>query len=265
MTLAYTPCPNDTYLFSAIAAKKIGISGVDFDIKLHDIEDLNRFALEQHYDITKVSCYAYLKLHEHYQLLETGAAFGYECGPLLLDSKPLEIKALGNCRIAFPGELTTAWLLYQLCGLDIGMPFFIPYDEIIPRVVSGEFDCGVIIHESRFTYKTAGLHKLIDLGQWWQEETGLPVPLGCFVMHRNFKQDHIEAFEKLMLQSISESERHDIAANDYIKEHAQETDVEILDRHIRLYVNSFTLELGKQGHAALEALAERAKYKGIMA
>ena len=264
MTLAYSPCPNDTYLCSAIASGKVAIPGLEFDIHLHDIEDLNQYALEQRYDISKVSCYTWLRIREHYRLLQTGAAIGYECGPLLLASKPLDIHALGDCRIAFPGALTTAWLLFQLCGLSIGMPFFIPYHEIVPRVASGEFDCGVIIHESRFTYKTAGLHQLIDLGKWWREETGLPVPLGCFVMRRGFSQDQVQAFEELMLCSIAEADSRDIASDEYIRGHAREQDAGILDRHIRLYVNDYSLDLGREGQAAIEALAERAGRMGIL-
>ena len=265
MSLAYTPCPNDTYMFSALAAGQVGIDGIGFDIRLHDIEELNRLALRQRYDITKVSCYAWLRIREHYRLLETGAAFGYEYGPLLLAAKPLATGDLKDCRIAFPGELTTAWLLYQLCGLDTGRPFFIPYNEIISRILAGEFDCGVIIHESRFTCEASGLHPVIDLGQWWRQETGFPVPLGCFVIRREFSEERAKAIENLMQCSLGKSSMKDIAVNEYITRHAQETDITILDQHIRTYVNSLTSELGEVGHAAMEALADRARQKGIVA
>jgi len=145
------------------------------------------------------------------------------------------------------------------------MPSFIPYGEIIPRVCSGEFDCGVIIHESRFTYRDAGLHPIIDLGNWWRQETGLPVPLGCLVMHRRCEQELAATFEALLLRSIAEAGRRDIESDEYIKYHAQEMDVGVLDRHIRLYVNDFSHDLGEQGKAAIEALAGRAEDKGILA
>lgn len=264
VSLAYSPCPNDSYILSAVACKKITMPGVEFDIKLHDIDELNQAALEQRYDIIKVSCHTYLKIAENYRLLDTGAAVGYGNGPMLISSKELSPDNLKNCSVVFPGQQTTAYLLFQLMGVKTGRHNFVPYDEIIPRVKSGEFDCGVIIHESRFTFEDYDLHFISDLGEWWEKETGLPIPLGCFVIRKNFNEEFVKKFELLMRRSFTKRSINDVGDDNYIIENSQELDPEVLKKHIKLYVNRFTESLGIDGAQAIDTLFKRASEQGLI-
>jgi len=240
--------------------------GVMFDIKLHDIDVLNAAAFEQRYDIIKVSSHTYLQIREHYKLLDTGSALGYGSGPLLTSLQPRSLNELQNCSVVFPGKQTTAYLLFQLMGIEIetGKHYFIPYNEIIPRVKSGEFDCGVIIHESRFTYKDSSLHLICDLGEWWENETGLPVPLGNFVIRRTIDDEFTKDFESLMRRSFSERSIDDASTDQYIMDNSQEMDPGVLKNHINLYVNEFTKSLGPTGHQAINTLAKRATLQGLI-
>ena len=264
VSLAYSPCPNDSYVMSAIATKKVKLPDVEFDIFLHDIDTLNKAAFEKRYDIIKVSCHTYLQIRDKYKLLDTGAAVGYECGPLLLSSKIRSLHQLQDCSIAFPGKQTTAYLLFQLSGIRTGNHYFIPYDEIIPQVKSGKYDCGVIIHESRFTYRASGLHFICDLGKWWEEKTKLPVPLGCFVIRNNIEDEFARNFETLMSRSFSNRTVDDAGSDEYIIEHSLEMDPDVLKNHIELYVNEFTKSLGTAGHRAISVLAEYASMQGLI-
>jgi len=264
VSLAYSPCPNDVYVLGAIASGEVEIPGVKFDIKLEDIDALNKAALEQRYDIIKVSCHTYLQIRENYKLLNTGAAVGYGNGPLLLSLQKRSLQELKGCKVAFPGKQTTAYLLFQLLGIETGEHYFIPYNEIIPRVKSGEFDCGVIIHESRFTYKESGLQFICDLGEWWENETNLPVPLGCFVIRKTIDDNFTREFESLMRQSFSERSVDDVDSDQYISSNSQEIDPAVLKSHIELYVNDFTKSLGVTGHQAINTLAERASLRGLI-
>ncbi len=264
MSLAYSPCPNDSYVLSAVASGEEGISGVEFDIKLHDIDELNKAALEGRYDIIKVSCYTYLQIKDNYNLLDTGAAIGFGNGPLLLASKAMSLDELKGCSIVFPGKQTTAYLLFQLMGVETGKHSFAPYHEIIPRVQAGEFDCGVIIHESRFTYDESGLHFIRDLGEWWENETGLPVPLGCFVIRKTIDDEFVKAFELLMRRSFLGRSIDDVSDDQYIIDNSQEMKPEVLKKHINLYVNEFTNSLGMVGHQAINALSKQATHQGLI-
>lgn len=264
VSLAFSPCPNDSFVMGGIASGKVNIPGIEFDIKLLDIDELNNAALEQRYDIIKVSCHAYLRIMENYTLLNTGAAMGYGNGPLLLSSKSRTLEELQDCSVVFPGKDTTAWLLFQLLGVETGAHHFIPYNEIIARVKSGEFDCGVIIHESRFTYKKSGLFPVCDLGEWWEKETGLPVPLGCFVIRKSIDNGFARKFEALMRRSFSGRSLEDAGSDQYIIDNSQEMEPAVLKKHIALYVNAFTRSLGETGNQAIKALAERAILQGLI-
>jgi 1,4-dihydroxy-6-naphthoate synthase len=264
VSLAYSPCPNDSYVLGAIASRDVAIPGIEFDITLLDIDALNSAALEQRYDIIKVSCHAYLQIMKNYRLLDTGAAMGYGNGPLLLSSQSRSLDELQDCSVVFPGKETTACLLFQLIGVETAEHHFIPYNEIIPRVKSGEFDCGVIIHEGRFTYKESGLHLICDLGEWWEIETGLPVPLGCFVIRKSIDNEFASKFESLMRRSFCERNIDDAGSDQYIINNSQEIDPAVLKSHIELYVNSFTKSLGVTGHQAINVLAERASLQGLI-
>ena len=264
LSLSYSPCPNDTFIFSDIASGKLTVDDVDFDISLHDIDELNKAALEQRYDIIKVSCYNYLHIRNNYNLLDTGAAVGYGNGPLLLSSKVRSLNELKHCRIAFPGNRTTAYLLFQLLGIEIGDQIFISYEEIIPQLKAGLIDCGVIIHESRFTYEQSGLHCICDLGKWWENETGLPIPLGCIVIKNTIDDTLAMNIETLIRRSLSERNLDSARTDQYILDNAQEMDPLVLNNHIELYVNEFTKSLGKAGHQAINVLADRSKSLGLI-
>lgn len=264
VSLAYSPCPNDSFVMGAIASGEVKIPGIEFDITLLDIDALNNAALEQRYDIIKVSCHAYLQIMQNYRLLNAGAAVGYGNGPLLLSSKIRTLDELLGCSVVFPGKQTTAYLLFQLLGVETGEHHFIPYNEIIPRVKSGEFDCGVIIHESRFTYGESGLHLICDLGKWWETETGLPVPLGCFVIRKSIDNKFARKFESLMRRSFTGRSMDDAGSDQYIVNNSQEMDPAVLSNHIQLYVNAFTKSLGVTGNRAINALAERASIQGLI-
>ncbi|MCY2929271.1 MAG: 1,4-dihydroxy-6-naphthoate synthase, partial [Planctomycetota bacterium] len=207
----------------------------------------------------------FLRVQSHYQMLRVGAALSDEAGPLVVSSsssstaRGFAVSSLPSLRFAIPGELTTAHLLLKLWCPDIHRKIFVPYDRVIPLVVSGGADAGVIIHESRFTYRQAGLHLLADLGEWWLAKTHLPIPLACIAARRSLGASTIAAFESLLRESISRAQADPAAAGDYIRRHAQEMDGAVLDQHIRTYVNRFSLDLGAEGQAAVDTLIRLAE------
>lgn len=263
--LAYSPCPNDTALFGPLACGGLAWPGVELKPHLHDIETLNRHAQAGRYDITKVSVAGYLQNRERYRLLDVGAALGFGCGPLLVSALPRR-PDLSKCRILFPGRLTTAYLLFRLLAPEspAANHGFAPYNEIAPAVAAGTFDCGVIIHETRFTYERQGLRQLMDLGQTWEALTGLPVPLGCCVIRRDLEPSLGEAFTRLVRLGLDQGEAHARQVAGYVRRHATELEPAVIDRHIRLYLNDHTRDLGETGHQAIEALARRAGSAGLL-
>ena len=210
LTLAYSPCPNDTFMFHDIATGTLRPRGVTVQIHLHDVETLNRAALAGRFDITKLSFAAWLQARSEYTLLNAGAALGYGCGPVVVARRPMDAAALAGCRVAIPGELTTAHLLLRLWQPSIGQRVFVRYDEVIGLVAAGEVDAGVIIHEGRFVYQQAGLHLVVDLGRWWEQRTSLPIPLGCIAARTSLGPERIGEFEALLARAI----RNSVAALD---------------------------------------------------
>jgi len=263
LKLACSPCPNDTFVFGALARGRVGAREFDFDIDLMDIDTLNRRAHTGYYDVIKVSCSTSFSLPD-YALLDTGAALGFGCGPLLLSGKPRTLEDMAGCRVAFPGAQTTAYLLYRLLGLPAGPHFFIPYEQIVDRVAAGEFDCGVIIHESRFTFSGTGLHQVIDLGAWWELETGLPLPLGCVMIRRSLGAEVQTKVEAVIRESLADAQRRDNPVDTYVRSHAQEMDEQVMSSHIHLYVNRFTRNLGEVGHQALARLQAMALEQDVV-
>ena len=264
LTIAHSPCPNDTFMFGAIKQEGLGVNDVDVDIHLHDIEALNRLALQQTYDVTKVSFHAYLHLRDTYQLLQCGAALGRGCGPLLLCRKGAVPADLRQARVVLPGELTTAHLLFNLWCPDAGNKHFTTYDRIIPELVAGDADAGVIIHESRFCFEEHGCAAIQDLGEWWSAETGLPIPLGGIVARRDLGGDLIRAVEDRLRASISSAMADPDAVMPYIRQHARELDDTVIARHIETYVTAFSLDLGEDGRAAVARMASMAAERGII-
>jgi len=252
--LAYSTCPNDTFIFGPMALGLVDSLDFTFEHTLTDIKDLNALAQTGTPDIVKISYAAYPAVAQQYQLLEAGSALGRGCGPLLVTHKPYTLADLARLRIAIPGADTTAARLLRLFAPDAQHLTVVRFDEIMPAVASGQFDAGVIIHESRFTYPQFGLHLLQDLGAYWEATTGLPIPLGGIVAHRRLGPEVIQAFDHLLQRSVAYAFAHPEAVQPYIQQYAAEIAPEVQQAHIDLYVNQFSLALGPEGHQAIDAL-----------
>ncbi len=257
LSLGYSPCPNDTFIFYALAHKKVRGS-VDFSETLKDVETLNRMAMGGELDVTKVSFSAFGQIREDFCLLHSGSALGRGCGPLIVAKDRINTADLAGKKIAIPGKMTTAYLLLQLFDPDIRNVVEMPFDRIMNAVSLGTVDAGLIIHEGRFTYPKYGLVELIDLGEWWERETGLPIPLGGIVAKRSLGADVINRVDRTLKKSIEFAFANRSMTRGYIREHAQELDDEIIDQHIGLYVNDYTLDIGG-GADAVEELLKRAE------
>ena len=228
-----------------------------------DVETLNREAMRSTYDITKLSFHAYLAVRDRYRLLRAGAALGFGCGPVVVSRHPVTAAELPGLRIVLPGEWTTAHLLFRLSAPDANRKRFVRYDEIIPSVVSGAADAGVIIHEDRFVFEKAGLHRVADLGEWWESRTGAPIPLGCIVMKHEAADRYAEVFEALIRRSLDDRKEDPDCALPFILEHARQLDPAIVRRHIDTFVNRFSYDLGDGGNRAVQSLEMMAKEAGI--
>lgn len=257
--LAFSPCPNDTFIFHALLHGLIDTGPYTFRAALADVEELNTKA--GYYPLTKLSFAAYFGLRGRFALLDAGAALGFGCGPLLVARRGLT--DLAQARIAVPGRHTTAYLLLRLWNQDIRRVEFTRFDAIMPGIASGRYDAGLIIHEGRFVYPSFGLNAVADLGAWWESETGLPIPLGCIAL-RSDLQDHREALGALIRASILHARAHPEDSLAFIKAHAQAMDETVIREHIALYVNDFSLGLDGVGRQAVQVLQERATAAGII-
>lgn len=259
LTLGYSPCPNDTFIFYGLVHGRVKDQGIRFKESLLDVETLNNLALKGEFDVTKVSFHAYLYLKDQYLLLNAGGALGRGCGPLLVAREPLEMEELKGKKIAIPGILTTAYLLLRLHNPEYGKNIVVmPFHEILGAVKSGIVDAGLIIHESRFTYQSFGLHEIIDLGRWWEEETSLPIPLGCIVIKRKHS-DIIDNVDNLIRRSIVYAYDNREEVMPYIKEKARELNDAVIEDHIGLYVNNYSFDYGNDGKRAINELLYRAE------
>jgi len=254
--IAFSPCPNDTFIFHAMINNLIN-THLTFVPFINEVETLNKKAFNNTYSISKLSFHAYLLLKKQYELLDSGAALGYGCGPLLVAGPAF--KSLKNAKIAVPGIYTTAHLLLKLWNPEIRHIETTRFDNILPGVSSGKYDAGVIIHEGRFIYPEHNCTKIVDLGEWWQEKTGLPIPLGCIAVRRDeatisYKKD----IESDIRDSVKYALKNRNASNEFVRYHAQEMDKQVIDKHINLYVNDFTISLGELGMTAVRTLEEMA-------
>jgi len=252
LSLGYSPCPNDTFIFYALVNKKVK-GDVEFSEILRDVEVLNRMALSKELDVTKVSYHALGFLREDYCLLRSGSAIGKGCGPLIVAKKPIETSNLAGKTIAIPGKMTTANLLLQMFNPDIKKIVEMPFDTIMNAVSLGTVDAGLIIHEGRFTYPAYDLVQVIDLGDWWEKETGFPIPLGGILAKRELGVRLIRQIDMLLKKSIEYAFQNRELSREYIRIHSQELDNHVIDQHIDLYVNDYTLDL-KDGIAAVDKL-----------
>lgn len=264
LTLGYSPCPNDTFIFGALANGLIDTEGIDFQIILGDVEELNRKAFAGAADVTKLSYHAYAHLTHRYNLLHAGSALGNNCGPLLIARQPLDAEAVNAARIAIPGEMTTANFLLSLAWPQAQNKEAVLFSEIEDRVLSGEFDAGLIIHENRFTYQQKGLVKLMDLGEYWESTTRHPIPLGGIVIRKDIPQDIQQTVNRLVRKSVEYAFAHPEAVMPYIRCHAQAMEDEVMQAHIRLYVNDYTIDLGKKGREAVIRMFQMAAERGLI-
>lgn len=263
LDIAFSPCPNDTFIFHAMLHGLVDTRGLTFRPYIDDVEALNEKAKANAFHVTKMSFAAFLKSSNNYELLDSGSALGYGCGPLLIArSTKIDIK---SAKIAVPGRDTTAYLLTKLWHPEALNIEFTRFDNIMKGVQSGKYDAGVIIHEGRFVYEDYNLVKVIDLGEWWEKETGMPIPLGCIAIRKDndtiaLRQD----VEAVIRYSINYAFHNRSASREYVKSYAQELEDNVIDSHISLYVNDFSLSLGVKGMEAIRVLRDMAKKSKII-
>lgn len=259
LTLGFSPCPNDTFIFDAIANNRIDTEGLSFEIIIEDVEKLNRFAFQHQLDITKLSYHAYAYLMEDYLLLDTGSALGTHCGPLLISKPENQKSRIENLTIAIPGKYTTANFLLSLAFPRVIQKIEMRFSDIEDAVVQNKADAGVIIHENRFTYQDKGLVKIMDLGEFWESQTGFPIPLGGIAVKRNLPMEISQRVNHILRKSVEYAFAHPASSHEYVKQYAQEMDENVRNRHIQLYVNNYTLDLGEIGKMAIKTLFAWAK------
>ncbi|HEY5674217.1 MAG TPA: 1,4-dihydroxy-6-naphthoate synthase [Malonomonas sp.] len=264
LTLGYSPCPNDTFIFYALTHGLIPGLPVTFAERLEDVETLNRLALNSELDLTKISYHALGHLRQDYCLLRSGGALGRGCGPLVVSQQATDMQQLRGKKIAIPGQLTTANLLLQLYGEGFENLLILPFHQIMAAIRSGEVAAGVIIHESRFTYQQQGLQAVLDLGQWWEEDSGCPIPLGGILAKRSLGNELIQQLDGALRRSVEYAFANPQQPQAYIKQHSQELADEVIRSHIELYVNDFSIDLGAEGVRAIETLFARAEARGII-
>ena len=263
LTLGYSPCPNDTYIFYALVHGKVAVPGITVGERLEDVETLNRLALAGTLDLTKVSYHALGRLRDRYALLRSGGALGRGCGPLIVARPGTRIEDLGTGAVAIPGMLTTAWLLLRLYDPKLTNVVVMPFDRIMQAVADGAAAAGLIIHESRFTYPRYGLESLLDLGAWWERHSGLPIPLGGILGKRSLGADTLMKVEEAIRESLRYARSHPDEVLAYCKQHSQEMDEKVMMSHISLYVNDFTRDLGCEGIASVRRLFAEAEERGL--
>jgi len=266
LTLGFSPCPNDCFMFDAMVHGRIDLEGLDFDVRMADIEALNSAAFAGAVDITKLSFHAYAYCADDYVLLDAGSALGRNCGPLLISQRPIapEEVAAGDVRIAIPGKYTTANFLLSLAFPRATDKSECLFSDIERGVLDGRFDAGLIIHENRFTYADRGLKKIIDLGEFWESETGAAIPLGGIVISRRLPADVRQRVNRVMRRSVEYAFANRDASLPFVRANAQAMSDEVMYKHIDLYVNEYSVDLGVDGRRAVEVLFERARNSGVI-
>jgi 1,4-dihydroxy-6-naphthoate synthase len=257
LTLGFSPCPNDTFIFDALVNKKIDTEGFDFDVQLEDVQTLNNWALQQRLDVSKISYGVLPLVLDSYIVLNSGGALGQGVGPLLISKKQVQdLSAVENFTVAIPGENTTAHMLFSYAFPKASNKKFLVFNQIEDAVLNGDVDAGVIIHENRFTYHDKDLVKLMDLGEYWEQQTKAPIPLGGIIIKRTFDKAIQQKLERLIKKSVeySFSKYPEISA--YISDHSQEMSKDVMRKHIDLYVNDFSIDLKDKGQAAVQKLLE---------
>jgi 1,4-dihydroxy-6-naphthoate synthase len=263
LDIAFSTCPNDTFIFHAMLHDCIDTRNLRFVPHMHDVEALNQKAFSKTFHISKLSFYAYLKLRRSYEILDAGSALGYGCGPLLV-GRTTDL-SLSEAKIAVPGEYTTAYLLLRLWHPEIRNVEITRFDNILEGVQIGRYDAGLIIHEGRFIYPEYNCVEIIDLGKWWEDKTSLPIPLGCIALRKESPYLDLKTdIESVIRRSVEYGFQNRNASREFVKFHAQEMEDPVIDGHIDLYVNNFTLSLGDTGRRAIQTLEERVRWQKIL-
>lgn len=261
ITLGFSPCPNDCFIFDALLHDRIDTEGLQFESVLEDVEALNRRAFAGELHVTKLSYHAFAYCTDTYQLLDAGSALGRGCGPLLISKRDISAAEIesGEMRIVIPGKYTTANFLFSLRFPNAKQKTELIFSGIEQAVLSGEADAGLIIHENRFTYAQKGLKKIIDLGEYWEQTTGAPIPLGGIVVRRDLPEDVKHTINRVLRRSVEYAFAHPDASMPYVRAHAQEMEEAVMKQHIALYVNDFSVDLGAEGRRAVELLFQHAQ------
>ena len=256
-TLGFSPCPNDTFIFDALVNNKIDTEGFEFDVVLEDVQTLNQWAIEGKLDFTKISYGVLPVITDEYVVLDSGGALGKGVGPLLITTdENLQKKEVKDMSVAIPGNNTTAHLLFSFAHPHVREKKFMVFKNIEEAVLNGTVEAGVIIHENRFTYQLKGLKKILDLGEYWEQTIKAPIPLGGIVGKRNIDKNLLIKINKLIRKSLKYSFDKYPYISDYVKRHAQEMEESVMRKHIDLYVNNYSLDLGKEGKKTVEKLLE---------
>ncbi len=263
LTLGFSPCPNDTFIFDALIHKKIDTEGLEFAVSYEDVETLNKKAFDNELDITKLSFHAFAYVANNYALLDAGSALGFGVGPLLLSKNP-EVDVSSNLRVGIPGKYTTANFLLSLAYPHLNHKTEMLFSDIEDALVRDEIDLGLIIHENRFTYHDKGLHKVIDLGEYWENETGCAIPLGGIVIKRMLSDEVKLKVNRVLQRSVEFAFANPKSGIAFIKSHAQSMDEAVMFQHIELYVNKYSIDLGQEGRKAIEVLFAKAQSLGVI-
>ena len=265
INVGHSPDPDDAFMFYALAHDKLDTGDLQFHHELQDIETLNRRALRGELEVTAVSIHAFAHLTDKYALLPSGCSMGDRYGPMVVSRRPLSIGELANVRIAVPGTLTTAFLALRLL-LPQGFAYeVVPFDKILDAVAAGRFDAGLIIHEGQLTFQNQGLRLVVDLGVWWQEQTGLPLPLGGNVVRRDLGDETMRQISRLLKESIRYALAHRDEALSYALRYARNMTRELADQFVGMYVNDWTLDYGPRGREAVRRLLDEGHRAGVIA
>jgi 1,4-dihydroxy-6-naphthoate synthase len=270
LTLGFSPCPNDTFIFDALIHHKIDTEGLEFEVFYDDVETLNQKAVRGELDITKLSYHAFAYVANQYVLLDAGSALGFGVGPMLIckdDPEQLHSQLTtqnSQLKIGIPGKYTTANFLLGLAFPNATNKVELVFSDIENAVLEGRVDAGLIIHENRFTYQDKGLKKIIDLGDYWEKETGCAIPLGGIVANRNLPLDVQHKINRVLRKSVEYAFANPKSGLDFIRQHAQEMSEEVMYKHIDLYVNKYSVDLGEEGRKAIKLLFDTALEKGII-
>jgi 1,4-dihydroxy-6-naphthoate synthase len=264
LTLGFSPCPNDTFIFDAMVNGRADTHGITFDVVMEDVETLNLWAEKGMLDVTKLSYNTFLHNVDKYALLHSGSALGQGVGPLLIAKRLLDLSDIARFKIAIPGVNTTANLLLSLAFPQAQNKTELVFNEIEQAVISGEFDAGLVIHESRFTYQKRGLTKLLDLGDWWEHETQAAIPLGGIVIRRSLDRQLCATIDSIIKRSIADAWQRYPQLSAFITGNAQEMEEDVMRQHIQLYVNNYTTDLGDTGRQAIATLFKKATDAGLV-